>query len=224
MNAKDPESSASPASSAETAATDQDRSQHTLPTDTDTGLLLIVSGPSGVGKTTITRAIERSIPHSVFSVSMTTRDQTPADVDGVDYHFVSEPHFLSMIEADGFLEHANVFGKRYGTPSRWVDEQLRRGRLVILEIDVAGAIQVKQSKPDAFALFILPPSEDVLLERLRSRKREGEEAIQRRFAEAKREIAAAREGDVYDVFVTNDNLDRAIDEAVSLVNQRSSNG
>lgn len=192
----------------------------TLPTDTELGLLLIVSGPSGVGKTTITRAIERSIPSSVFSVSMTTRDQTAADVDGVDYHFVTEQRFVDMIETGGFLEHANVFGKRYGTPAAWVDEQLRRGRLVILEIDVAGAMQVKRVKPDAFALFVVPPSEETLLERLRARKRESEDAIQRRFAEAKQEIASARGSGIYDTFVTNDNLDRAIAEAVDLVKQR----
>lgn len=192
----------------------------TLPTDTDDGLLLIVSGPSGAGKTTITRAVERSIPSSVFSVSATTRAKTDADVDGVDYHFIDDQTFVAMIERGEFLEHANVFGKRYGTPAAWVDEQLRRGRLVILEIDVAGAAQVKAKLPDAFAVFILPPSEDTLLQRLRERKREGEEAIQRRFAEAKREIDAAKSGKVYDEFVVNDDLDRAIEQAVSLVRGR----
>lgn len=191
-----------------------------LPTDTDNGLLLVVSGPSGVGKTTITRAIERSFASSVFSVSVTTRDRTPADIEGVDYHFVSGVDFDRMVEAGELLEHADVFGKRYGTPRPWVDEQLRRGRLVILEIDVAGAQQVKQKRPEMYGVFILPPSEEVLLQRLRDRKREGEEAIQRRFAEAQREIAAAKAGDVYDAFVVNDDLDRAIGEAVSLVRSR----
>ncbi|MCA9311399.1 MAG: hypothetical protein KDA21_09360, partial [Phycisphaerales bacterium] len=107
-----------------------------LPTDTDNGLLLIISGPSGVGKTTITRGVERSIAGSVFSVSVTTRAKTDADVEGVDYRFIDDDEFDEMIANDELLEWADVFGKRYGTPRAWVDEHLSRGRLVILEIDV----------------------------------------------------------------------------------------
>jgi guanylate kinase len=188
-----------------------------LPTDTDNGMLLIISGPSGVGKTTITRGVERSIPDAVFSVSCTTRPRTPADVDGVDYHFVDDETFERMKAAGEFLETAGIYGKQYGTPRAWVLEQLRRGRLVILEIDVAGAVQVKGQIPDAFALFILPPDEQALLERLRSRRREDEEAIQRRFAQARREIAAARASGVYDHFIVNTDLERSISEAVALV-------
>lgn len=197
--------------------------RHRLPTDTDDGLLLIISGPSGAGKTTITRAVERSIPGSVFSVSATTRPKTDADVDGVDYHFVDDATFDRLIAAGEFLEWVNLFGKKYGTPRGWVQEQLARGRLVILEIDVVGAIKVKEQVPDAFAIFVLPPSEDVLLQRLRARKRESEEAIQKRFAEARREIATAHSSAIggrpaYDVFITNDDLNRAIAAAVEAVN------
>lgn len=198
--------------------------EHRLPTDTANGLVLIISGPSGVGKTTITRGVERSIADSVFSVSVTTRAQTSADVEGVDYHFATDAEFDELVESDELLEWANVFGKRYGTPRQWVLEQLRRGRLVIVEIDVDGARQVKARLPEAFAVFVLPPSEDVLLQRLRDRKRESEEAIQRRFAEAKREIATARESGVYDLFVINDDLDRAIQEAVQAVGARRTSG
>ncbi|MDQ7013158.1 MAG: guanylate kinase [Planctomycetota bacterium] len=198
--------------------------EHRLPTDTADGLLLILSGPSGVGKTTITRGVERSIADSVFSVSVTTRAQTEADVEGVDYHFATEAEFDSLIERDELLEWASVFGKRYGTPREWVLEQLRRGRLVIVEIDVEGAKQVKTKLPEAFAVFVLPPSEEVLLQRLQSRKRESEEAIQRRFAEAKREIATARESGVYDLFVVNDDLERAIGVAVEAVRARRTSG
>lgn len=194
--------------------------QHNLPTDTPNGLLLIISGPSGVGKTTITRGVERSIADSVFSVSATTRQRTEADVEGVDYHFTDDEEFDRLIEEDKLLEWAEVFGKRYGTRRRWVEEQLRRGRLVILEIDVDGARQVKAKMPDAYGIFILPPSEEVLLERLRDRKREGEDAIQRRFAEAKHEIRVARESGVYDLFITNDDLPRAIAQAVEAVRTR----
>ncbi len=188
-----------------------------LHTDTDDGMLLIISGPSGVGKTTITRGVERAISDSVFSVSATTRDKTDADVEGVDYRFVSDERFDELIQSDALLEWADVFGRRYGTPRAWVDEQLARGRLVIVEIDVEGAKQVKQRMPEAFGLFVLPPSEDVLLDRLRSRRRESEALIQKRFAEAKREIRVARECGAYDAFVVNDDLDRAIAEALEQV-------
>jgi guanylate kinase len=190
---------------------------HRLPTDTDDGLVLIISGPSGAGKTTITRGVERSIPDSVFSVSCTTRAKTPADVEGVDYHFVSDEEFEKMKAQGAFLETAGVYGKKYGTPRAWVDEQIKRGRLVILEIDVQGAIQVKKHLPDAFAVFVLPPTEDELLSRLRERKRESDEQIARRFAAAKSEIAAARDSGVYDVFLVNAKIDEAIRRAIDLV-------
>ncbi len=185
-----------------------------LPTDTDNGLLLIISGPSGVGKTTITRGVERSIAGSVFSVSCTTRAKTEADVEGVDYHFIDHDEFQELIDKDAFLEWADVFGKRYGTRRKWVDEQLARGRLVILEIDVEGAKQVKAKMPDAFGIFILPPSEEELLRRLQNRKRESEELIQKRFAEAQHEIREAKACDVYDQFIINEDLEAAIEEAI----------
>ncbi len=183
------------------------------------GLLLIISGPSGVGKTTITRAVESRTPGARVSVSVTTRPQTEADRDGVDYRFVDEPMFLAMIEAGELLEHAEVFGKRYGTPRNPVEAELAAGGVVILEIDVQGAEQVKRAMPGAFGVFILPPSEGELLQRLRDRKREGEDAIQRRFREAQREIAAARSSGVYDVFVVNRDLDEAIAETLRAVEQ-----
>ena len=192
-------------------------SVHRLATDTDDGMLLIISGPSGVGKTTITRGVERTIPDAVFSVSATTRPSTGVDVEGVDYHFVTDAQFLEMKARGEFLETAEIYGKRYGTPREWVEEQFRRGRLVILEIDVEGAKQVKSKIPDAFGLFVMPPSEEVLLGRLRSRKREDESAIQRRFSEAKREIECARTCGVYNEFLVNENLDEAIARAVEMV-------
>lgn len=188
-----------------------------LATDTDNGLLLILSGPSGVGKTTITRGVERAIGDSVFSVSCTTRVKTEADTEGVDYHFVSDDDFDDLVGRDAFLEWADVFGKKYGTRKKWVEEQLARGRLVILEIDVKGAQQVKERMPEAFGLFILPPSEEELLNRLQARKRESDEQIQKRFAEAKTEIAAAKSGNVYDHFLMNEDLDLAIEEAIMIV-------
>lgn len=190
---------------------------HRLPTDTDDGMLLIISGPSGAGKTTITRGVERTIPDAVFSVSATTREKTNLDVDGVDYHFVSDEEFERMKAADEFLETAGVYGRKYGTPRKWVDTQLERGRLVILEIDVEGAISVKRQIPDAYSIFILPPSDEELLRRLRERKREDENGIQKRFGKAREEMARARSCGVYDVFITNRDLDAAIAQAIEMV-------
>lgn len=181
------------------------------------GLLLIISGPSGVGKTTITHQVERAVPNSAFSVSATTRAKTPADNEGSDYFFVSDTRFDEMIERGEFLEHAGVFGKRYGTPRQWVMERLNEGRLVILEIDVQGAQNVKRQMPEAFGLFVLPPSEEELLKRLRARKRESEEIIQRRFQEAKREIETAMACGVYDVLLVNRVLDEAVAIAIGIV-------
>lgn len=196
---------------------------HRLPTDTDNGMLLVISGPSGVGKTTITRAVERSIPDSVFSISATTRPRTDVDVDGVDYHFITDEEFDRRVADDDFLEHAVYAGNKYGTLKGPVDAQLARGRLMILEIDLQGAKQVKARMPDAFALFILPPSEDTLLERLRARRRESEDAIQRRFRIAREEIAEAKRCGVYDAFIINDDLPRAIDEALTIVRDARAN-
>lgn len=182
-------------------------------------LLLIVSGPSGVGKTTITRAIREQIPDSVFSVSATTRLKTDADREGIDYHFVSVDEFDRMIDAGEFLEWANVFGNKYGTPRGPIEVHLNAGRLVVLDIDVNGATQVKAAMPDAFGIFVLPPSEDELLKRLRERKREPEDVIQRRFSEAKREIADAKRSGAYDAFIVNDDLQRAVGEALDIVSR-----
>lgn len=190
---------------------------HRLLTDTTDSLLVIISGPSGVGKTTVTRGVERRTPGAVFSVSATTRAQTPADAEGIDYHFVSDEEFERMKAAGEFLESAGVYGKKYGTPRQWVVEQLRRGRVVILEIDVQGAVTVKGQMPEALAIFILPPSEDVLLERLHSRRREDESQIQKRFHQARNEIAAARASGVYDHFLVNQNLDETIASALALI-------
>jgi len=201
-------------------AAEIDMSDHRLQTDTDDGMLLIISGPSGVGKTTITRGVERSIPDAVFSVSWTTREKTSVDVEGVDYHFVSDEDFEAMKASGGFLESAGVYGKKYGTPREWVTTQLERGRLVILEIDVQGAIAVKKAIPSAFAIFIEAPSEDELLQRLQSRRREDDAAIMKRFARAKHEIEHARSCGAYDAFVVNHEVQAAITGALELVKKQ----
>jgi len=179
-------------------------------------MLVIISGPSGVGKTTITHHVERAVG-AVFSVSMTTRPQSADDAEAQDYFFVDQATFEETRADGGLLEWAEVFGNYYGTPRAFVEENLEAGRVVILEIDVAGAEQVKRNMPDAWALFVLPPSEDALLDRLRNRAREDEAVIQRRFAKAKDEIARAKASGVYDAFIVNDTLDHAKTEAVELL-------
>tara|TARA_R110002111_G_scaffold133353_1_gene199200 strand:- start:260 stop:880 length:621 start_codon:yes stop_codon:yes gene_type:complete len=186
------------------------------PVDTPKGLLLVISGPSGVGKTTITHRVRVRL-NAVFSVSMTTRPITAEDTDGVDYHFVDETQFKYNRDAGNLLEWAKVFGNYYGTPRRPVEESLANGRLMILEIDVEGAIQIKKNMPECFSLFIEPPNEDTLLQRLRRRQREDEQTIRGRFARAKHEIDRARECGVYDAFIVNDDLDVAVDQAVQAV-------
>jgi guanylate kinase len=189
-------------------------------TNGQNGLLVIVSGPSGAGKTTIARAIHAAFPGSVLSLSLTTRPMGPTEREGVDYHFASEEEFVRSIDAGAFLEHAGVYGKRYGTPRKPVEEGLAAGRLVILEIDVQGAKQVKGQIPRALGMFVLTPTEDELLKRLRARKRDSEEVIQRRFARAREETAEAKVCGVYERFIVNDELDRAKREAIDAVRAR----
>ncbi len=180
------------------------------------GLLLIISGPSGVGKTTITHEVERRLGGR-FSVSLTTRPQTPKDTEGEDYFFVTRDDFERARNGGELLEWAEVFENCYGTPRRPVEEALARGELMILEIDVLGAGEVKAKMPDAETIFVLPPSEATLLKRLRARRREDEATIQRRFARAKDEIALARSSGTYRHFVVNDDLERVVEEAVGIV-------
>lgn len=189
----------------------------TTSTTTSRGLLLVISGPSGVGKTTITHRVEKQLG-GVFSVSVTTRPKTAADVEGRDYYFITDDEFDRKRDSGNLLEWAEVFGKyKYGTPREPVERNLAQGTLMILEIDVQGALQVKNKMPEAFMMFVLPPSEEELLKRLRTRGREGEEVIQRRFAEAKKEIATARQSGAYDVYLENDVLDNVVDKACQII-------
>jgi guanylate kinase len=186
----------------------------------ESGLLLVVSGPSGVGKTTIVHRVRERLGGR-FSVSATTRPKSTREVDGKDYLFVTQEQFQDMVDTGAFLEHAEVFGRHaYGTPRGPVKEALEQGELIMLDIDVQGAMQVRSHMPSAYMLFILPPSDDELRRRLESRGREDEEAIGRRFSEARREIDLATGHDTYNAFIVNDDLDRAVDEACRLVEAR----
>ncbi len=184
------------------------------------GLLLLICGPSGVGKTTIVHELIRRFG-GLFSISATTRQRSPQERDGVDYFFVDEPTFQEWITEDRFLEHAQVFGRSwYGTPEAPVRAELAKGHLVVLDIDVQGADNVRKRIPEALAIFVLPPNEQELLKRLRARGREDEAAIERRFAESKLEIARAMQGHTFDAFVVNDTLPRATDEVSAIVAAR----
>ncbi len=188
------------------------------------GLVVVISGPSGVGKTTITRALVERFD-AMFSVSATTRPRTEADVEGKDYYFLSEEEFEKRLGEGEFLEYAKVFDHYYGTPRGPVLTARDAGQIVILEIDIQGGLQIRESLADAFMIFILPPSEEDLLERLRLRKRESEAVIMRRFREAQHEMEMAKSSDAYDVFIVNDDLERAIAQAVEAVeNARKKRG
>lgn len=190
----------------------------------DRGLLLVLSGPSGVGKTTITRVVRERIADAVFSISATTRPRTSSEAEGVDYFFLTGDEFKARIAADAFLEYANYAGHWYGTLRDQVERALAEGKLIMLDIDVQGARQVRERMPEMLGVFIMPPSEAELLERLRHRRREDEAAIQKRFAQAQREIAEAQEAGLYDALIVNDDLDRAVGEVMALIEAQRNNG
>ncbi len=185
------------------------------PTKKARGRLIVISGPSGVGKSTITKAVMGRLADSYLSVSMTTRPRAPGERDGRDYWFVSQEQFRRRIEEGLFLEYAEVFGNLYGTPRDKTDEALAAGRTVILEIDVQGGRQVKAIYPQAVMIFIMPPSPQTLADRIGRRGRESGEVVARRLRAAQNEIDAAAL--CYDNMVVNDDLERAINEVIRII-------
>ncbi|MCD6393206.1 MAG: guanylate kinase [Planctomycetes bacterium] len=179
------------------------------------GKFVIVSGPSGVGKSTICRAVVERTGASL-SLSMTTRPKSKREVDGKDYRFVSRAEFERRIEKDEFLEYAEVFGNYYGTPRENAQAAFDDGKTVILEIDVQGALKVKQICPEAIMVFLLPPSQNDLAGRMNGRGRgEDEKTARLRLDTASREIAAAWQ--YYDNMVINDDLEQAINEVIGII-------
>jgi len=188
------------------------------------GLLLVMSGPSGVGKTSIAHEVVRRF-NGAFSISATTRAAGPGELDGRDYHFIDQARFQRMIDENEFLEYAQVFGRSwYGTPRAPVLTALAAGRVIALDIDVQGAEQVRAKHPDMLGIFILPPSEEDLVRRLRARAREDEAAIERRLAESTREIARARDSRTFDCFVVNDDLAQCTERVCELLVTRLGTG
>jgi guanylate kinase len=182
------------------------------------GRVVIVSGPSGVGKSTICKEIVKRLKNAYLSVSATTRPKSKAEVNGRDYWFVSDKEFQERIKRGLLLEHAKVFGHLYGTPKDKVTEAMKDGKVVILEIDVQGAGQIKAVFPDAVMIFILPPSAKDLAERLEHRGREGAEAAEKRLTGASAEIAAAWQ--YYEHMVINEDLQQAVNECVQIIQNK----
>ena len=182
--------------------------------ETSLGLLFAISAPSGAGKTSLVKALTRADPDLIVSVSHTTRPKRSAEVDGRDYHFIDPARFAAMVAAGEFLEHAEVFGHRYGTAARQVADQRAGGRDVILEIDWQGAAQVRRQLPDLIGVFVLPPSRHTLKERLAARGADSPESMAKRLVEARSEMSHVAD---FDYVVVNDDFDAALDHLKAIV-------
>lgn len=181
------------------------------------GTLFIVTAPSGAGKTSLVNELLHQIKNLLVSVSHTTRPIRPSETNGKDYHFIDERRFLSMLSNGDFLETADVYGYKYGTSSKWVNAELGRGNDVILEIDWQGAIQIKRQFPGACSIFILPPSLEALIDRLKKRQQDDDETIARRMAQAKEVISHVKDADYA---VVNDRFDETVNEVSSIIQSR----
>lgn len=184
------------------------------------GKLVVLAGPSAVGKSTIVSRLRTDVEGMYFSVSMTTRQPRPGETDGVDYFFVSPEDFQNRIDAGEMLEWAEIHGglQRSGTPAQPVVEALDAGRPVLVEVDLVGARNVKASLPEAETVFLAPPSWDVLVERLTGRGTESQEVIERRLETARNELAAK---DEFDHVVVNENLDDAVAAITAILQGQS---
>ncbi|MGF9908492.1 guanylate kinase [Brevibacillus porteri] len=180
----------------------------------DRGLLLVLSGPAGVGKGTVCKALREVMPDLVYSVSATTRQPRPGEVEGVNYFFKSQEEFKQMIEEDALLEWAEYVGNYYGTPRQFVDDMLNEGRDVILEIEVQGALQVKERFPQGTFLFLAPPDLNELENRIVGRGTESQEIIRKRMEVARAEIELM---DHYDYVVVNDVIESACDRIQAII-------
>ena len=182
------------------------------------GKLIIVTAPSGAGKTTLVKAVVDGDDSLCVSVSHTTRPKRTKEVDGVNYHFVDEATFIEMLQDGDFLESAEVYGHRYGTSQNWVNDKLNSGQHVILEIDWQGAAQVRNLYPDSCYVFILPPSLETLTERLRDRAQDSEETIADRMRQARGVIEHLCEADY---IVVNDDFQVAVEDLKAIIRSTS---
>jgi len=195
-----------------------------MPADAkQTGMLIVLCGPSGVGKSTISHRLAERL-NVVYTVSATTRPRLPKEDEGKKYDHITEQEFFRRLDNDEFLEYAQVHGEYYGTPKRPALDHLAAGRDVLLEIDVQGALQIRYQYPNALLIFIEPPNKDTLLQRLTDRGRDEPEDIDKRFRIARREVHMAKGSRAFDYMVTNDNLDRAVEDIVKIVQRERSGG
>lgn len=179
------------------------------------GLMLVLSSPSGAGKSTIANRLLTADDNLSMSISVTTRPKRPSEVDGREYQFVSEQRFEDMVRAEVFLEHATVFGNRYGTPKAPVEDALSAGRDILFDIDWQGAQQVSQhASQDVVTVFILPPSTGELERRLHSRAEDSDAVVKARMAKAADEIT---HWDAYDYIIINEDLERAVESARAIL-------
>lgn len=186
-----------------------------LPRLLDPSFPIVVSGPSGVGKTVLCRGLVSSVPWTTRSVSATTREPRAGESEGESYFFLDRKRFEAEIEAGRMAEWAEVHGHLYGTPRSFLESQLKAGRSVVLNIDVQGGLQIRRAYPGAVLIFLLPPSWEVLEQRLRNRATDRDDQMRRRLERARREAAVLPE---YDYVVINGVLERAVDELVTIVN------
>ncbi|NLK17749.1 MAG: guanylate kinase [Clostridiales bacterium] len=178
------------------------------------GRLIIISGPSGVGKGTVVSILMKKCDNLIKSVSITTRKPRAGEVDGVNYFFRSVDEYLAIKEKDGFLETFQIYGNYYGTPAEFVNRKLSEGKNVLLEIDVQGALEVKRKMPEALLIFIAPPSLEELKDRLKGRNTEDKESFKKRLSAAEAEI---KRGSSYDFCVINDDAERAAEEIREII-------
>lgn len=178
------------------------------------GLLFTVSGPSGVGKGSICGAVLKAMPEVRISISCTTRPPRPGEEHGREYFFISDDEYDRMVREDKFLEHAGIYGKRYGTPRRYVEDMLEAGQDVLLEIEMQGSMQVMRSRPETVGVFVVPPSFAALRERLTKRSTESEEQLAIRLSNAYNEMRYAEN---YDYILLNDHLDEAVDNLRAII-------
>lgn len=174
-----------------------------------TGKLIVISAPSGTGKTTVVKKLLQQSTNLEASVSFTTRKMRENEKEGLDYFFVCEKTFTNMIQNDDFLEHATVFGNFYGTEKKSVSENLKKGVNVILEIDWQGALQIKSSMPSCVMIFLIPPSKEVLLARLKNRGTDSDQEIAYRFNQA---VLDLEQSNKFDHVLVNDQLDKVVTE------------